>query len=151
MASPMMGGAINQFGKQGEMSRYWESGKRPATHGMIGLSIDDFIETFNPPFPNHVKLDVDGLELNILKGARVTLRDERIRSLIVEISVSQENDFGVALSQLEEAGFRFVSKGAIQGTSADSAANHLFERTYVPSAIDNSSLRDLDAVSSLRR
>jgi hypothetical protein len=34
---------------------------------MIGFTIDAFIETFFPDFPNYIKIDVDGLEDKILK------------------------------------------------------------------------------------
>jgi FkbM family methyltransferase len=132
MASPFMGAAISQFGERGEMSRYWEGQAGAATQGMIGFTIDNFIVQFDPPFPNYLKLDVDGLELPILQGARMTLHDLRLRSLLVELSVSQESEYRKALSFLEEAGFHFVSRGATQGTQTDSAANHLFQRAASP-------------------
>jgi FkbM family methyltransferase len=132
MASPSMGAAIGQFGQFGEMSRYWEGQTGAAAHGMIGFTIDSFIAQFDPPFPNHLKLDVDGLELPILEGARVTLRDARLQSLLVELSVSRGSECRNALLLLEEAGFRFVSRGTTQGTQTESAANHLFQRAAYP-------------------
>jgi FkbM family methyltransferase len=132
MESPSMGAAISQFGQSGEMSRYWERQTGAATHGMIGFTIDSFIAQFDPPFPNYLKLDVDGLEPPILEGARMTLRDTRLRSLLVELSTSRESECRNALLLLEEAGFRFVSRGATQGTQTESAANHLFQRATGP-------------------
>jgi FkbM family methyltransferase len=132
MASASMGAAISQFGRSGEMSRYWEGQTPTASHGMIGFTIDSFVAQFNPPFPNYLKLDVDGLEPRILEGARVTLRDTRLRSLLVELSISRESECHNALLLLEEAGFRFVSRGATQGTQTESAANHLFQRAACP-------------------
>jgi hypothetical protein len=133
MASPSMGAAISQFGRPGEMSQYWEGQKgAAATHGMIGFTIDDFIAQFDPPFPNYVKLDVDGLELQILEGARMTLRDPRLQSILAELSVSGDGEHRDAHSFLEEVGFRFVSRGATQGTQTESAANHLFQRATRP-------------------
>jgi FkbM family methyltransferase len=128
MSSPSMGAAISQFGQPGEMSPYWEGHTQAAVHGTIGFSIDDFIAHFDPPFPNYLKMDVDGLELPILRGAQRTLRDSRLQSMIVELSVSNKDENRIAQSLLEEAGFRFVSRGATQGTQTESAANHLFER-----------------------
>ena len=129
MSSASMGAAISQFGQSGEMSRYWDGQTEAAAHGMIGFTIDSFIDQFDPPFPNYLKLDVDGLEPLILEGARMTLRDTRLRSLLVELSNSE---CGNALQLLEEAGFRFVSRGATQGTQTDLAANHLFQRATCP-------------------
>jgi FkbM family methyltransferase len=131
MASAAMGAAISQFGRCGEMSQYWDGQGAPASHGMIGFTIDDFIAQFNPPFPNYLKLDVDGLEPQILDGARTTLRDKRLRSLIVELDIKSESKNQNSLLLIEEAGFRFVSRGATQGDGA----NHLFQRAS--SAIAN--------------
>jgi hypothetical protein len=114
------------------MSQYWEGQKGSATHGMIGFTVDDFIAQFDPPFPSYVKLDVDGLELQILEGARMTLRDPRLQSILVELSVSRDREHRDALSFLDEVGFRFVSRGATQETQTESAANHLFQRATRP-------------------
>jgi hypothetical protein len=37
------------------------------------------------PFPTHLKIDVDGTELSVLKGSRKTLRDPRLREVQVEV------------------------------------------------------------------
>ena len=53
--------------------------------GTIGFSVDDFVNHFSPPRPTHVKIDVDGIEADILGGGRVTLSDPSVRSMIVEV------------------------------------------------------------------
>lgn len=128
VASSSMGASLSQFGEPGECSRYWDSGSASADQGMVGFSIDDFIARFNPPFPNYIKMDVDGLELPILEGARVTLCDPRIKSLNVELNLNDKGEHGRAVSLLREAGFDMVSQGEIQGTPLEKAANHLFQR-----------------------
>jgi hypothetical protein len=35
--------------------------------------------------PTHIKIDVDGTELDVLRGARRVLADERLRTLLIEI------------------------------------------------------------------
>jgi FkbM family methyltransferase len=142
MASPSMGAAVSQFGRSGEMSRYWDGQTVAASHGMIGFAIDDFIAQFNPPFPNYLKIDVDGLEPQILQGARTTLRDARLRSLLVELSVSRERECHNALSLLEEAGLRFVSNGPTQGSGGELAANHLFQKCPFPIANNQADSKD---------
>jgi FkbM family methyltransferase len=132
MSSSLMGASISQFGQLGEMSRYWEGYSGAAFQGMIGFSIDDFVKQFNPPFPNYIKIDVDGLELPILMGAQTTLRDPRLRSLIVELSVSDKEEYAQSLAFLEDAGFSLVSQGGTQGTQTERAANHLLEKVVPP-------------------
>jgi FkbM family methyltransferase len=53
--------------------------------GALLFTVDDFIGRFAPPFPTHIKIDVDGLEAEILEGARRTLVDPRLQSLLVEV------------------------------------------------------------------
>jgi len=36
------------------------------------------------PSPNHIKIDVDGVEPSILRGAEKTLRSGGVRSLLIE-------------------------------------------------------------------
>ncbi len=142
MASPSMGAAVSQFGKSGEMSRYWNGQTVAASHGMIGFAIDDFIAQFNPPFPNYLKIDVDGLEPQILQGARTTLRDPRLRSLLVELDVKHESKNRSTLALLEEGGFRFVSNGPTQGSGGELAANYLFQRGPSPIASNQADSKD---------
>jgi FkbM family methyltransferase len=127
IASPCMGMSLSQFGRPGDRSPYAET--QAAFQGAVGFSIDDFIARFNPPFPRYIKIDVDGLELPILEGARETLRDPRIKSLMVELNFDEAEAPKWAISLLEDAGFRLVSRGEIQATPMAEGANHLFERT----------------------
>ena len=64
LKSTEVGGALHGFGEALD----WDG--KPFLpvfkQGMVGLSIDDFVEKFNPPFPNHIKIDVDGIENKII-------------------------------------------------------------------------------------
>jgi FkbM family methyltransferase len=126
--SRAMGDALHQFGQPGDISRYWPTKNGFNAQGMIGFSIDDFVRSFTPAFPTHLKIDVDGLEVNILQGAIGTLRDRRLRSIMVELCISdaEERDRGIGL--LSDAGFKLMSQGEVQQAAGSVAANHLFER-----------------------
>ena len=76
-------------------------------------------------------MDVDGLELAILQGARNNLRDPRLRAAMVELSLTNRDERKQAMSLLQTMGLEFISQGEEQGTAAESAANHLFERRAV--------------------
>ena len=134
LASHSLGTSLNQFGELGETSRYWSQSTPAVVQGMIGFSIDDFMHQFNPPFPTHIKIDVDGIESAILRGARRTLSDPRLRSVLVELDVDSPEEGSDGRLCLEEAGFRLAGRGELQGTESAHAANHLFERIARPTA-----------------
>lgn len=54
--------------------------------GIAVYSLQDFINISNLPFPNHLKIDVDGFELNVIKGCGDFLRDQRLRFITIEIN-----------------------------------------------------------------
>ncbi len=52
------------------------------SQAVIGFSVDGFRDHFNLPAPDHIKLDVDSIEVKILIGAKDTLPS--VRSVLVE-------------------------------------------------------------------
>ena len=52
---------------------------------VLAYTIDDFIEAYQPAFPTHIKIDVDGNEALVLRGATRTLQDPRLESLVIEV------------------------------------------------------------------
>ena len=58
--------------------------------GMIAVSLDDLTDQFSLTFPNHIKIDVDGIEELIIDGARNTLLDRRLKSVLVEVFMYKE-------------------------------------------------------------
>ncbi len=95
---------------------------------MVGFTVDDFIARFNPPFPTHIKMDVDGLECRILQAATTTLRDPRLRSVIVELSLTDHQERNRAVELLDRCGLSYISSGYPQMTDTEIVANHLFGR-----------------------
>jgi len=70
------------------------------TLSTISYKIDDFVRQFNLPIPNHIKIDVDGTEFRILKGAKITLSDPKLRSIMLEFN--QEHEDSKNIGQLLE-------------------------------------------------
>ena len=126
LSSTAMGAALSQFGNTGDKSRYM--GSKTSAQSMLGFTVDGFVELFDPPFPTHIKVDVDGLELAIAEGAGQTLRDRRLQSVMLELSLSDGEERSAGIKMMETAGLRYVSHGEPQSVGEERAANHLFVR-----------------------
>src|SRR5262249_10499623 len=103
LASNALGSSLSQFGEVGEISR-WAQGKSAGIHGMLGFTVDQFIELFHPPFPTHAKVDVDGLETAIVAGAGRTLRDPRFKSIMIELSLTNQTEREHSIAAMATAG-----------------------------------------------
>ena len=58
--------------------------------GMLAVSLDDLTGRFSLPVPNHIKIDVDGIEELIIDGAANTLADPRLESVLVEVFMHKD-------------------------------------------------------------
>ena len=70
-------------------------GREVETHARqstMGFSIDGLIDTFGLAVPNHVKIDVDGIEPRVLAGAARTFADPAVRSVLIEIEEDPASD-----------------------------------------------------------
>ena len=76
--------------------------------GMIGYSIDEFVDRFNPEFPQHMKVDVDGIEERIIAGAPRTLRDSRLKTLSIELNAKRSDVMERVRLAVEQAGFTLL-------------------------------------------
>lgn len=91
---------------------------------VTAYAIDDFIARFKPPFPTHLKLDVDSIEDKILEGARQTLADPRLSSVLVEIETAPDTARTRAIHSACAAGGLAVAATEMPQLSA----NVLFRR-----------------------
>lgn len=89
MANTEAGGAMHGFGT--ERDQFGRAIRTKFRQGAVGFSIDDFVRLFAPPLPSHVKIDVDGIEPDILRGGRDTLRAPGVRSVAVEIETPENS------------------------------------------------------------
>lgn len=83
MADTAAGQSMHGFGT--ETDQFNKTINVKFRQGAIGLSIDDFVTIFLPTLPTHVKIDVDGIEADILQGGRNTFLAWPVKSMIVEI------------------------------------------------------------------
>jgi len=76
---------------------------------MLGCSIDDLVFKHGLPAPTHLKIDVDGLEPDIVAGGAETFKAGRPRSVLIELNSRSAADRAVP-DQLAQFGFKVVSK-----------------------------------------
>jgi len=93
---------------------------------MLGLSVDFVVTQFGFPVPNHMKIDVDGTELEVLRGAARTLDSDRVRTIQVEVSPRDPSAAAVT-ALLEAKEFRLASETSRGGDNRWS--NRLFVRS----------------------
>lgn len=112
-----IGASHHQFGVTENVNGVpFEPGFR---QGTIGYSIDELLEKFDLPFPDYIKIDVDGIEAKVIAGAERTLADPRLKSVLVEVQETR-TDAKDVFSRLEAAGFKGRKSRRL---------NYIFERS----------------------
>jgi FkbM family methyltransferase len=78
---------------------------------LLSYRLDDLVELFGLPRPNHIKIDVEGGEAAVLAGAEHILGSGSVRSLMIEVAPSTEADIvhicdrhGLTLSERFQGG-----------------------------------------------
>lgn len=98
---------------------------------VMSMSLDELIAEYGLRKPNVVKIDVDGEELPLLRGARQTLCDSSVRSVLIELE-DGTSDGAIVKELLASWGYREVSRGEWvvgprRGLQVRNA-NHIYER-----------------------
>lgn len=90
--------------------------------GSLGFTLDYLIEIFSLPFPNHIKIDVDGNEDRIIKGMQKTLSDRKLRTIACEVDYSIPEHMQI-LRNIESHGFKRLD---LENKATTERANNLF-------------------------
>ena len=122
------GGALNNHGTALD----WR--KRPFKpkfkQGAISYTLDSFLMSYPNHFPNHIKIDVDGLEAGVVRGAQETLRDSRLKSLSIELNDSLPED-RETIESIRSSGMTLLHKkhsDMFEGGEFGSVYNYCFVR-----------------------
>jgi len=100
------GGALSTFDKD-----FDDSGNKFQSefiYNTIGFDIDHLVQVTKIPLPDHVKIDVDGLEHFILAGAQNVIKNAK--SVLIEINDNFEEQRAVSENYMTKAGFQLVNK-----------------------------------------
>jgi FkbM family methyltransferase len=80
--------------------------------GAISYTLDQLVYKHNFPCPNYLKIDVDGLQADIINGANKLLGDKTLKSILLELNEDLEDD-QKAMEKIFSSGFKIISKGDI--------------------------------------
>jgi FkbM family methyltransferase len=97
--------------------------------GAVAITLDQLVFDLGLPVPTQIKIDVDGLEAEILQGAPRVLARRELRGLLLEINENQKSDVTM-VEYLASLGFRVACKGApvIDTTGHARMVNYVFDR-----------------------
>ena len=76
----------------------------------FGLTIDDFISQYNLSTPNYIKIDVDGIELLIIKGGGDTFLDQSLQSVLIEVNENKKSETDDICAFMKRCGFKEATK-----------------------------------------
>jgi len=99
--------------------------------GCVSTTIDELVARTEFPMPTRIKIDVDGLEHAVVAGAQRTIRDPRLRSVLVEINTRLDEHWEV-IDRLLAAGFDYSADQAERARRTDGpfegVGNYVFRR-----------------------
>jgi FkbM family methyltransferase len=109
--------------------------------GVLATTMDSLVDDWNLPRPDHIKMDVDGHESGIVRGARDTISHAGFKSLLVELNTDVEKDRTV-IADLTSCGLKQTGKRQTtggDGTRFSGVHNFIFSRRSTASCdhIDN--------------
>ncbi len=101
------------------------------TQGAYATRLDALVQGQTVPVPDHIKIDVDGIEHKVIKGAKTTLGNPAVKSLLIEINQNLAEHVGV-VTFLKEMGFTYSIAQVTESERLDGAfkgvANYVFRR-----------------------
>lgn len=80
-----------------------KDGRKP--QGCIGRRVDSLIDE-GLPVPDHIKVDVDGLEHRLFRGMEKTLRDPGLKTVLAEINFDSAKNLEL-IEWMESLGWRY--------------------------------------------
>ena len=98
----------NTFGK--EMNFEGKKMIVKNNYNILGTSIDHLVTKDILSCPNYIKIDVDGIEHLILNGAKNTLSDKRLKSVLVELNENFNEQYTSVMKIMENSNFKLKTK-----------------------------------------
>jgi FkbM family methyltransferase len=105
--------------------------KTASRQGCVAATLDSLVNSGDVPVPNHIKIDVDGFEPKVIAGARATLAERPVKSLLIETNRNLDDHLGM-VEDLNALGFRHdpiqVARAERIGGTLKGIAEYVFRR-----------------------
>ena len=102
------GGALNSFGEKFDFEG--KEFKTTMKYNLLGTTINYFLENSILDIPDHIKIDVDGIEHLILEGGDKFLNDKKVKSLLIEINENFKEQYDKVLNLMNKYEFKLLYK-----------------------------------------
>lgn len=136
MSSRGAGGSCHSFAEDKDAFGVRRNGTHP-TQGCFGIKLDDL----NLPKPDHLKIDVDGFEPQVIKGGLETLKN--VRTILVEVNPQLPQHLEM-IETLTVLGFHYDEEQVERSRRKDGpfkgVAEYLFYRNPLIKAIEDAEL-----------
>ena len=88
-------------------------------------NLDSFIEKYSLPAPEHIKIDVDGAEMAVIKGAINTLKNKTLKSIFIELEDNNKHTIEI-INIIKKSGF--IESKKVQVQNYEGLNNYIFTR-----------------------
>ena len=99
-------------------------------YSILGTSIDYMVEKNIMDVPDYIKIDVDGIEHLILEGGKQTLKNLKIKSILIEVNdnfLEQKNRVSKLMS---DCGFQLIKKSTEKNIPVTKEFSNTFNYIY---------------------
>jgi FkbM family methyltransferase len=102
------GGSLNSFGEKYDFQG--KDFKINMKYQILGTTINNLIDNKILEIPDYIKIDVDGIEHLILEGGNKYLKNNKLKSLSVEINENFKDQYEKVLKIMRESNFKILHK-----------------------------------------
>ena len=124
-----LGGSCHSFGEK--IDHRLEHRDTKLSQGCVSTTLDTLVAAGVLPVPDHIKIDVDGLEHKVLAGCRAVLADRRLKSVLVEINTNLAQHRKI-ITDMKALGFGFSDQQVALAQRTEGAfkgvGNYVFRR-----------------------
>ncbi len=103
------GGSHHTVGENALSHKDLHNIKTKYNQGIFSTTLDDLYSKWKIPLPNYLKIDVDGIESKIVDKGNLILKNQQLKSALIEINSNRDEDKKI-IRKMSEYGFIYDVK-----------------------------------------